>query len=404
MQEFNLSQEKYWHAFNLIPELSIRNFQKILQYFPDLQTAWENAQKISALKKADLSAEKAKLINQKIRLINPDRAYEQLHQLNIKMLINQHPNYPYLLRQIYDPPPVLYYQGKITEPDEIAVAVVGTRKASFYGHKIIEEFIPSLVFHQITIVSGLAYGIDSFAHQETLKNNGRTIAVLGCGLDQIYPPENRRLAEQIKENGAIISEFPPGTEPCKFHFPQRNRIISGLSLGTLVVEAPEKSGALITAYQALDQNREVFAVPGSIFHDQSRGTNSIIQRNHAHVVLTAADLLQKLNEIPLFKTAPPSQTTSITQPSQPEPRPAEQKPLNRSHRTRSRRKASPKPPLARLSLEEKQVLSILKPEPLPFDQVLQKTSLSLPKVNSLLSLLELKGFIKTLPGNLYVRM
>ena len=377
--------QKYWHAFNSIPELSATEFYRIQKLFPDLKTAWQNAHQISTLKKARIKAEKAELINQKIRLINPDRELEKLRRLNIKMLINQQPEYPYLLKQIYDPPPVLYYQGTLA-PDEVTLAIVGCRKSTFYGEKVIEEFIPTLIFHKITVVSGLAYGIDSLAHRETLKNHGRTLAVLGCGLDRIYPSENTRLADQIKENGAVISEFPPGTEPLKFHFPLRNRIISGLSLGVLIVEAGQKSGALITAYQSIDQNREVFAVPGSVFHDQSKGTNSLIQKGHAHAILTAQDLLDKLNEIPLFKVPQAAATIKTT----------------RSCRNKNRSQTgiyeNPS-----LSPAETQILACLDTDPLPFDQIHQKTRLSLPQINSTLTLLELKGIIKSLPGNHYVR-
>jgi DNA processing protein len=184
---------------------------------------------------------------------------------------------------VYDRPPVLYVRGTLTPADEWAVAVVGTRRVSVYGRQVADEMARGLAASRITVVSGLARGVDAIAHRAALECGGRTIGVLGCGLDLVYPPEHKRLAEQIIENGALISDYAIGTQPRSEFFPRRNRILSGISLGVLVVEGDVKSGALITARQALEQNREVFAVPGSIYSPNSRGTNKLIQEVRYHL-------------------------------------------------------------------------------------------------------------------------
>ncbi len=203
--------------------------------------------------------------------------------------------YPKLLREVYDRPPVLYVRGELTAADEWAVAVVGTRRVTVYGRQVAEEMARGLAANRVTVVSGLARGVDAIAHRAALESGGRTIAVLACGLDLVYPPEHKRLAEQIIERGALISDYPLGTQPRSEFFPRRNRILSGISLGVLVVEGDLKSGALITARQALEQNREVFAVPGSIYSPNSRGTNKLIQDVGAKLTLDVQDILAELN-------------------------------------------------------------------------------------------------------------
>ena len=198
-------------------------------------------------------------------------------------------DYPALLKKIYDPPVFLFVKGKIIDADRVAIGVVGSRLATAYGKVITEQFTHELVEARFTVVSGLARGIDTIAHKQALRSTGRTIAVLGSGIDQIYPPENKKLALDIAGNGAVISEYPFGTKPDAGNFPRRNRIISGMSLGVLITEAGVKSGALITAFQALEQNREVFAVPGPINSGKSTGTNQLIKEG--------AKLVQGVNDI-----------------------------------------------------------------------------------------------------------
>ncbi len=209
-------------------------------------------------------------------------------------------NYPELLKQIYDPPKQLYILGDLTDQLSLInnpLAVVGTRKASTYGKKTTNYFVRTLAKAGLTIISGLALGIDSIAHQSTLEVKGRTVAVLGSGLNVIYPPTNKNLAQEIiKSNGVIISEYPPNTRPSKQNFPTRNRIIAGLSLGVLVIEAPEKSGALITARAAIEQGREVFVVPGSIYNENSAGCHFLIKAG-AKPVTKPEDILETLSSL-----------------------------------------------------------------------------------------------------------
>jgi len=203
--------------------------------------------------------------------------------------------YPFLLKKIYDPPIILYKIGQIKKDDENSLAVVGTRKPSEYGKKQTEIICKDISERNITIVSGMARGIDSISHRTAIKNNGRTIAVLGSGLDVIYPPENKKLFSEIVENGVVISEYPLGTKPDAMNFPKRNRIISGLSLGAVIIETGITGGALQTAQYALDQNREVFALPGNINSKTSEGTNRLIQRSEAKLVTNVDDILEELN-------------------------------------------------------------------------------------------------------------
>ncbi|PID57458.1 MAG: DNA-protecting protein DprA [Ignavibacteriae bacterium] len=220
---------------------------------------------------------------------------EKLDKLNARWTTYWSDDYPKILKEIYFPPIILYYKGTIKKEDSISLAVVGTRVPTRYGKTVAENFAKELSDYGITVVSGMARGIDSFAHAGALKGNGRTIAVIGSGLDVIYPAENNKLFEKIAENGAVISEYILGTKPDAQNFPKRNRIISGLSLGTLVVETKRTGGALQTASFALDQNREVFAIPGNIGSLQSEGTNKIIQKGEAKLVTCIEDILTELN-------------------------------------------------------------------------------------------------------------
>lgn len=204
-------------------------------------------------------------------------------------------NYPFLLKKIYDPPIIIYSKGKFLEQDNYSIAIVGTREPTSYGKNQTEKFAEEISTSGITIVSGLARGVDSIAHNTALKNNGRTIAVLGNGLDIVYPPENKKLYERIPENGVLISEFELGAKPDATNFPRRNRIIAGLSLGCLVVESDVTGGAIQTAHFALDQDREVFAVPGNLSIKQSEGTNHLIQKGEAKLVKNGSDIFEELN-------------------------------------------------------------------------------------------------------------
>jgi DNA processing protein len=226
--------------------------------------------------------------------IEPEAEVERLVRLHIGAVRTIDPAYPRLLQEIPLPPPVLYVRGTLAPADEWALAIVGTRRASPYGKQMTERLAGELARQAITVVSGLARGIDTAAHQAALAAGGRTIAVLGCGPDLVYPPENAKLAVRIVEQGAVITEFPPGTQPEAGNFPARNRLISGLSLGVLVTEAPETSGALITTRFAAEQGRDIFAVPGNVTSRSSVGANRLIQ-DGAKMVLEVGDILSELN-------------------------------------------------------------------------------------------------------------
>lgn len=285
---------------------------------------------------------------------------------NIRKITLQDKNYPAILKEIHNPPKQIYIKGEIIPQDKVAVAVVGTRKYTPYGKQVALEIAGKLAKLGITIVSGLAKGIDTFAHRSALENEGRTIAVLGTGLDKksFYPAENYKLSEKIAKNGAVISEYPEGTRGTKFTFPERNRIVSGLSLGVVVVEAPEKSGALITAALAVEQNREVFAVPGSIYEKNSQGTNKLIQMG-AKLITDVDDILEELNLSHLIK----------------QPKKKKIKPENK---------------------KEEIIISLLSAQPTHIDDLIKKSKLSTSVVNSTLMILELKGVIRNLGKNNFI--
>ncbi len=265
----------YLNALNLAFQDNFLQLAAILKPYPSYAQAWR---KISSLQHIPLS---------------PQQAWEKLEKSKIKFVLPSEKEYPFLLKEISVPPRGLYYQGNFF-PEMIPLAVVGTRKISNYGKTVAKKIVQELVRYNFIIVSGLAEGVDTIAHQTALKNGGRTIAILGSGLDNIYPASNQKLAQQIIQMGAVVSEYPLGTLPHRSNFPCRNRIISGLSWGTLVIEAPIKSGALITANFALEQNREVFAIPGPVFQLNSQGTNRLIQEG-AKLVININDILKELN-------------------------------------------------------------------------------------------------------------
>lgn len=280
-----------------------------------------------------------------------------------KIIGKKDKSYPKLLREIPDPPPKLWIKGEIKKEDEAAIAVVGARRATNYGREVTEELVSALVSAGLTIVSGMARGIDSVAHKTALDSGGRTIAVLGSGIDVCYPPENKKLFGEIAKDGAVVSEFEPGTPPNAWNFPQRNRIIAGLSLGVLVCEAAEKSGSLITASLAAEFGREVFAVPGPIYSKMSEGTSSLI-KDGAKLVYSVKDILEELGGF-------------------------EEIPKN------FQRKATPDTP------ELKMILELLQDEPKHIDAIIKETKLSASRVSSLLSVAEISGVVKHVGAGVY---
>ena len=283
---------RYWLGFNLVRGIGPVRLRMLLDFFGDIQSAWEAPEQ--ALREIKLNRRSLGNFLKARRQVDLDEVLRQVDRAGAHVLTWDTPDYPNLLRQITDAPPVLFVRGTLTPADEWSVALVGTRKATVYGREVAHRLATDLVQNRVTLVSGLARGIDSIAHKAALDAGGRTLAVLGSGVDHIYPAEHRKLAEAIIENGALISDYPLGTRPEASNFPARNRIISGLSLGVVVVEAGVKSGALITADFALDHGREVFAVPGSILSPASVGCNRLL-RDGAGIVTEIADILETLH-------------------------------------------------------------------------------------------------------------
>ncbi len=298
-----------------------------------------------------------------------EKELKTLDKMGARIITVWDEDFPPLLKKIYDPPLILYVLGKFDEKDKYSISVVGTRQPTNYGKVQAEKIVSDLVEQNITIVSGLARGIDSVAHLSALKNNGRTIAVIGSGLDVIYPAENKKLFNEIKEKGAIISEFNLGTIPNAENFPKRNRIISGLSLGTLVIETAITGGAMQTARLALDQNREVFAIPGNLGIRQSEGTNMLIQRGEAELIKNADDILQELELKlkPILGKNIPKQQKDLT-------------------------------------IFEEKIYNCLLSEPLQIDKIAEKTDLSTSDCLVNLLSLEFKGMVKQLPGKMFMQM
>jgi len=269
-----MEEAGFWLAFSYVRGIGAVRFRKLLSFFGELSRAWQAG--TAELLAAGLSEKNAADILEKRKTLNPETLPAELKAKGISFVTWLDGNYPRYLKEIAQPPPVLYFRGSLTEEDDLAVAIVGTRNVTAYGKQITQDTAEYLAHNGVTIVSGLARGVDGLAHNAAIEAGGRTIAVLGSGVDVIYPPEHRRLAEQIQQHGAIVSDYAPGTKPDGINFPPRNRIISGLSRATIVIEAGEKSGALITAKFAVEQDREVFAVPGSVLSPMSRGTNDLI--------------------------------------------------------------------------------------------------------------------------------
>lgn len=357
-----MDERLFWMGLNLVNGIGAVRFQKLLDHFGDARTAWEAPP--AALQSVELTQKVMENLIQVRASVDLLAIWEQLEKLKINLLTWMDENYPRRLKEISQPPPVLYVRGEIIPKDEWAVAVVGTRKLSPYGRQVAEEVAGFLARNGVTVVSGLARGIDSVAHRAALNAGGRSIAVLGNGVDHIYPAENSNLAEKMIENGALISDYPLGTPPDAAHFPIRNRIISGLSIATVIVEAGQKSGALITAEFAANQGRDVFAVPGKIFAPQSKGTNRLI-RDGAHPLLNPEDLMAALD------------LTMVTE-----------------HQTA--RTVLP------ADATEAALFKVLGHEPKHVDEIGMLAKMPIEQVSATLALMELKGIVRQVGGMQYV--
>lgn len=365
MAETETADLPYWVALHRIHRLGSVRFGILERAFPTIEAAWRAS--ASELVDAGLDAKTAQAMAKARDEIDPATEMERLDAAGIQAFARSGPGYPSRLREIDDAPPVLYVRGTWATEDEWSVAVVGTRRATAYGRQAATELSRGLAANGVTVISGLARGVDTIAHRTALDTGGRTVAVLANGLDTIYPPENRRLAEEIAERGAVISDYPLGTKPRADFFPRRNRILSGLSLGTLVIEGDYQSGAMITAKFAIEQNREVFAVPGSIFSPQSRGPLGLI-KDGATPVASAQEILEALNltrigaQLDFGRAAPPE------------------------------------------SPDERALMGALTREPRHIDEVARRTGLAAAIVSSTLALLELKGLVRDVGGLNFVRI
>jgi DNA processing protein len=353
---------KYWVGFSMIPRIGRVKISQLESYFGNLEPAWQANP--AELKRSGLDSSSINAIAHWRPKISLEAEMEKLDRYGVKALTWRDPDYPSRLKEIYDYPPIIYVRGSLLPQDEWCLAVVGTRRATAYGRQAAEEIVSDLAKNKITIVSGLARGIDSIAHHSALEAGGRTIAIFASGLDIVYPAENAALARSIIQQGAVISEYPLGTRPRADNFPRRNRIMSGLSLGVLVVEADETSGAMITAHLALEQNREVLAVPGSILSPASRGTNHLIQEG-AKLVRDYTDILEELNltavahQMEIKEVIPASETESL-------------------------------------------LLKQLGAEPTHIDEVCRSSGLPTSVVSSTLAMMELKGLVKQVGTMNYV--
>ncbi|MBE5785658.1 MAG: DNA-protecting protein DprA [Clostridiales bacterium] len=318
--------------------------------------------------------------------------FRRLQELDISAVSFRMPDYPMLLKEIYDPPPVLYYRGDLREA-QLPIGIVGSRSPSDYGRSMAYRFAQELAEAGACVVSGLAYGVDCIAALGALaaeKNDFPTIAVLGCGVDTVYPSNNRDIYEKIIKRGAVVSEFLPGTPATPNHFPMRNRIISGLSRGVLVVEAAKKSGTLITVDCALDQGRDVFALPGRLTDQKSEGTNTLLRSGHAKFTAAAEDILEEYRGVGLAKKQP-----------EPKVKKEETKTRKKTAKTAAIKTEIPEKETEALTAEQQLILSILSEGAKNFDELCEITGLSASLLNSTLTELEFSGIMKQSPGRVY---
>ena len=364
MAKIDPQEKLFYNALNLASENNFALITTLKKCYRTFRRAWDSHQFPKMTHPHHFEPETIKKFFEKKNKIKPEQEWQKLQNSGVELILSSDDNYPSLLKEISSCPLALYQLGHYSEKKP-RIAVVGTRRASPYGKTVVEKIVKELTRSGATIVSGLAYGIDTFSHAAALEEAGETVAVLGAGLDVIFPTSNKKLAETIIKHGALISEYALGTPPLKHHFPARNRIISGLSLGTLIIEAPLQSGALITARFALEQNREVFAVPGPIFSKNSEGVNELI-KSGAKLVSKIEDILLELN-LPL----------GMPQPSE----------------------------LKNLTLEEQKLLEVVRKaeRPIGVDEIIAQSGMEASLVNQNLTFLELKNLIKLDSGGYRIK-
>lgn len=361
-----MNEKTYWLGLHLVPSIGPSRFRQLLEAFGDARSAWQAPPE--RLRAAGLPAKSVAELLKARQSVNLEALLTRLRAMQAEIVITREAHYPTLLNDLPDAPPLLYVKGTLDPAaDQRAVAIVGTRKATHAGRKATYDIARALAESGVTIVSGLAQGIDAAAHQGALDGGGRTLAVLGNGIDIVYPKENAALAERIRYQGALLTTYPPGTPPRGHHFPQRNRLISGLALGVLIGEAPHNSGALITAESALDQSREVFALPATVSNAQGTGNNRLLQEGAAFVT-GAEDILNALDlEIERRQTR---QHVTQVQPS---------------------------------NDTEHHLLQHLSADPIHVDDIIRLTALPSEVVISHLTILELKGLAQSVGGMHYCR-
>jgi len=361
---------KYWLALNRIPDFGPVTIKKLWEHFGDVEKVWHLVpEELAGIEGLNRKAINSFLTNR--GEIDLDDELAVVKHCDVQVLTLTDPDYPPLLKEIYDPPPVIYLKGQPLSSQGKTIAIVGTREASQYGKDTARRLAQELASLGFTIVSGLASGIDTAAHWGALEGKGKTWAVFGCGVDKIYPAQNRELARAIENSGTLVSEFPLGMGTDKGHFPRRNRIISGLSLGVIVVEGHYDSGALITAKAALDQGREVFAVPGEIGAERTKGPHWLIKQG-AKLVESVDDVLEEFN----------------------------------MERTVSLPKSEPilelKPDYSLLTDDESKIINVLSRQPKHIDSIANETDFSISQLASLLLTLEIKKLIRSQPGKFFV--
>jgi DNA processing protein len=353
---------RYYLGFNLTPGIGPARLARLIEHFGSAREAWEAS--AADLIFSGLDGKSCESLMTTRARIDLDVELERVERAGVQLLCVEDLEYPALLQQIPQPPPLIYVRGALTPADEWSLAVVGTRGPTTYGKEAARRVVGDLAGAGISVVSGLALGIDTIAHIAALESGGRTIAVLGSGVDLPYPERNRRLAAQIIEQGALISEYPLGTLPVPTNFPARNRLISGLTQGTLVVEAGARSGALITVKFALEQGRDVFAIPGQIFSRASEGTNRLI-RDGAGLVTQAGDILDALN----WTKASAQQEVKLALPDDP---------------------------------TEAALLALISYDPQHIDELSRAAGLPTPSTSAALAMLELKGLVRQASAMQYV--
>ena len=359
---------KYWIAFNRVSRVGRARMALMEGHFGSLAAAWRAS--ASELRKAGLNRRVSQHVAAAREKVDPDAELERLQNSGVTALTWHDEEYPPRLKQIYDKPPVLFARGDLLPSDERGVALVGTRRPTAYGREVARQLTTDLARSGVTIISGLARGIDGVVHRAALDAGARTIAVLGSGVDVIYPREHGNLARDIAQNGAVVSEHPLGARPDAQNFPRRNRIISGMSLGIVVVEAPESSGALLTASHALEQNREVFAVPGSVLSPSHVGGNRLIRDSGAKLITCANDALEELN---LQSVEPEDQQLE----------------------------------LAAFFPEDEAQTAVLKYvtfDPIHIDEIIRNSALAASTVSGALTMMELQGVVRQVGGMNYVRL